>query len=99
MKEAPKMTDNERIGFLVKEIASFKEKIANPQNYLLSKVNVEETLEVGRALLAAREQELADLLSPPVKIMDKSESEMSPSEWLIWNRERKIRRLKAEGQL
>ncbi len=99
MKEAPKMTDNERIGVLVKEIASYKEKIANPQNYLLSKVNVEETLEVGRALLAAREQELADLLSPPVKIMDKSESEMSPSEWLIWNRERKIRRLKAEGQL
>ena len=79
------MTDNERIGVLVKEIASYKEKIANPQNYLLSKVNVEETLEVGRALLAAREQELADLLSPPVKIMDKSESEMSPSEWLIWN--------------
>ena len=93
--DAPKMTDNERIGFLVKEIASFKEKIANPEKYFLPKVNLVEALEVGRALLAAREQELADLINPPAKLgVDKDEIDMSPEEWLIWNRERKIQRIK-----
>ena len=70
-KEEPKMTENERIGFLTKEIAGFKEKISNPQKYFLPNVNLVEALEAGTALLAAREQELADLLNPPAKIIDK----------------------------
>ena len=94
--EAPKMTDNERIGSLMKEISSFKEKIANPQKYFLPNVDVESALEVGRAFLAAREQELEDLLRPPVRIIDKPEKDMTPEEWLIWNRERKIQRLKEQ---
>jgi hypothetical protein len=97
-KHEPKMTDNERIGFLVKEIAGFKEKIANPEKYFLPKVNIEEALEVGKALLASYEKELADLLNPPVKIIDKSEEQMTPEEWLIWNRQHKIQRLKEQNE-
>jgi hypothetical protein len=95
--QAPKMSDNERIGFLVKEIAAFKEKIANPEKYFLGKVRIEESLEVGRSFLAEREQELADLLNPPAKLgVNKSDKDMTPEEWLIWNRECKIQRLKEQ---
>lgn len=52
---------DERIAFLVSEIASFTEKIANPQKYFHPNVDMEIALTVGRALLKANEDELAML--------------------------------------
>lgn len=85
-----KMTNDERIEFLSKEISSFKEKIANPQNYFLPNVDIDAALAVGNSLLAKLEQELYELINPKSIIIDPNETAMTPEQWLLWNKKRKM---------
>lgn len=88
------MTNAERISYLTGEISNLKDIVAHPERYFIKKVNMPEVVHNFENILRNYEQHLADLINPNVKMVEKSQDEMTPEEWLLWNKDRKMKRLK-----
>lgn len=92
------LTKAERISMLSSEISNVEEIIANPQNHFIKKVNLTDTLPNYENLLRHLKEELQELVSPKVEeVHEIDENDMTPEQWLIWNRNRKIQRLKEQN--